>query len=125
RSRLSELDDDLYVVRSSLKRLGEVLRPLAPCYEMRQPRSVRSGQGFAGLVPMPLVGIDTSDNDIVFEHCGGRDVPSCQPPDPAHPPPAGQAPDPSRPDDLDRFGDDLADTRALDENIRFEAYAGD
>ena len=46
----------------------EILRPLASRDEACEPRAVRMGQDFTGLVPVPLVGVDAADNDGVPEH---------------------------------------------------------
>ena len=121
RSRLGELDDDLDVLRRPLQGAHEILRPLASRHEACQPRAVRAGQGFTGLVPVPLVGVDAADDDIVPEHRFGRDVGRGEPGRVAAGPDAGQTDDAARPDGLDRIGDDLPDARAFDDDVRLES----
>jgi hypothetical protein len=71
-SYFGELNDDLDVVWLPLESMIEVFRPLAPCDEARQPRTIRPGQGVSGPVPVPLVGVHAADDDIVVEHHSSR-----------------------------------------------------
>src|SRR5580765_4229623 len=67
-SYLGELHDHLDVVWRPLQRARKVVGSFASRHEMRQPGAICAGQGFAGLVPVPLVGIDAADEDVVPQH---------------------------------------------------------
>ena len=63
--RFGELNDDLDIVIFPLKGACEVLRPLSSSDQPVQPRTVRPSQGFASLIPVPLVGVDAADDDVI------------------------------------------------------------
>src|ERR1700722_12165666 len=72
--RFSELDDDLDIVSVSVEGAFEVFRSLSSGDQPVQPRTVCPGQRFAGLIPMPLVGIHTADEDVVLQDRRSRNI---------------------------------------------------
>ena len=46
---------------------------LASCHQPLQPGAIGAGQRFSGL-PMPLVRVDTADDDVVPQHCRSRNI---------------------------------------------------
>jgi hypothetical protein len=62
---VGELNDDLDIVILPLEGACEVLRLLSSCYQPTQPRTVCPGQRFASLIPVPFVGVDAADYDVI------------------------------------------------------------
>ena len=95
---------------------------------MRRESHARSARAstFARLVPVPLVGVDAADDDVVLQHRRRRDIGRraarpCEPPVPTpvrHTTPPGT-------DAPDRVVDDLPDARAFDDDVRRESHVGD
>ena len=52
----------------------EVLRFLAPCDQPAQPRPIGACQDSAGSIPVPLVGVDAAEDDVVLQDGGCRHV---------------------------------------------------
>src|SRR5215510_11300318 len=102
-----------------------MIRRLAPRDEAGQPRAIGVGQGFAGLVPVALVGANAAHDDVVLENRGRRDVRCGTPVGRATTPDAGETHDAAGPDGLDRIDNQLSDARALDDDVRLEADATD
>src|SRR5262249_682407 len=120
-----ELNDGLNVVRFSLQGLRKVLWLLAPRDKARQPRSIRAGQRFTGLVPVPFVSVDAADHDVVLEHRRSRNVSRGAPTGKAAAPNPVRHTMPPGPDRVDRIRYDLSDAGAFNEDVRFEADATD
>jgi hypothetical protein len=77
--RFGELDDNLDVAILPLEGARKVLRPLPSGDQPLQPRTVCPGERFASLIPVPLVGVDAANDDVVLQDrfCGNiaSDVP--------------------------------------------------
>ena len=74
RSSLRKLNDDLDVIRLSLKGLRECFQWFKASDEAREPPTVCACKYFSRLVPMPLVGVDAVDHHAVLEHSRARDI---------------------------------------------------
>ena len=65
---MRKLNDHLDIFRLPLERACEFRWWLAPRDEAPEPRAVCTSQHFSRLVPVPLVGVDTPNHDVVAEH---------------------------------------------------------
>src|SRR5678816_946103 len=120
-SHLGELDDHLDVVRRPLQGARKVVRALASRHELSQPGPVCTGQGFSGLVPVPLVGIDAPDEDVVPQYRPSRHVCRGWPDSVAASANAGETHDAARPNGSNRVGNHLPDARAFHDDVRLES----
>ena len=64
-SYFCKLDDDLYVVRLPGESPRELFRLFTAADKLREPRDVGARQRLSGLIPVPLVGVDASNDDVV------------------------------------------------------------
>src|SRR3954447_25720508 len=73
-SGFRKLDYYLYIFTGALKGSTKIRRILSPCQKPRKPVTVRSGQSLGCLIPMSLVGIHTTYNDIVAKYYPSRHI---------------------------------------------------
>jgi hypothetical protein len=115
------LNNDFDVIGFSIQRLFEIFRFFPPCDEALQPLPIGSGQGSAGLVPVPLVRINASNDDVIFKHRRGGDIRNGRPACHTTRADACETYDAPRSDIINAFGNDLSNPGALDNDVRFEA----
>src|SRR5689334_17272250 len=120
-SDLRKLDDDFDVVGSPLQCLFEIFRSFTASNEAAQPLPIRTSQNLRRLVPVPLIGVDAADNNVVLQHCRGRDISHGRPDRRTTRPDTRQTHDSAGAETPDRVIDDLPDPGALDDDIGRES----
>ena len=123
--RFRELDDHLDIVSVSLEGTFEVLRPLSSGDQPAQPGTVCPGQLFAGPIPVPLVGVDAADDDVVLQHCGSGDITGGRGSAAVTAADASKTDDASVRDFLYTVGDDRTGPGAFDDDVWLESDGGD
>src|SRR5580658_1582456 len=123
--RFGELDDDLDIVIPPLEGACKVLRPLSSSDQPVQPRTVRLSQGFASLIPVPLVGVDAADDDIVLQDRLCCHIASDGTGPPITASDTRKANDPARRYLLYGIGYDRSSAGAFDDDVRPESNTSD
>src|SRR5262245_2634169 len=116
-----ELNDHLDVVRFAVKRPEEVLWLLAARDQASQPGMIRGRKTNASPVPMPPIGIDASEDDVVLQDHRGCDVGWGTRAGSTAGADAGETQNAARRQGPHRISDHRAGARALDDDIRLES----